>query len=233
MDKYKLKCETVRDLLPIYSDKLTSEATSADIEDHLTECEECREIFEAMQSDIPVKKADEKDKKQVKYLRKLNRRTLKITGVILGCVVLIVGVLIYACAWGVQPKKSDLELEYSYYIDEETGTEDYTVDITLKNGKGLHFYSDYEYITDDDGNMIGSKGVYNMRKILPWFKGGKNDEGKIITNSVSVGQVYVYTGSDSFGRSIDSDEIILECSDGDIVITVADIKAKGKLRVPE
>lgn len=226
MDKYKLKCEIVRDLLPVYADKLTSEVTAADIEDHLTECEECREIFENMQSDIPVKEADEKEKKQIKYLRKLNRRTLKITGAILGCIILIVGVIIYACAWGVQPKKSDLQLEYSYYIDEKTNTEDYTVDITLKNGKGLLFYSNDEIITDDDGNIIGSKSVYNMRKILPWFKGGKNDEGKITTNTVTVGHVYV--GFDNSDRNMDRDEIILECSDGDIVITVADIKAKGK-----
>lgn len=229
MDKYKLKCEIVRDLLPIYADKLTSEVTAADIEDHLAECEECREIFENMQGEIPVKEADEKDKKQIKYLKKLNRRTLKITGIILGCIVLIVGVIIYACVWGVQPKKSDLKLEYSYFIDEETGNEDYTVDITLKNGKGLHFYGDCDYGVDDDGNKIRpQKSVYNMRRVLPWFKGGENEEGKISTNSVSVG--YAYVGFDSSSRSVDDDEIILECSDGDIVITVADIKAKGKPR---
>lgn len=229
MDKYKLKCETVRDLLPIYADKLTCEVTTEDIENHLADCKECREIFDNMQSEIPVENANEKEKKQIKYLKKLNRRTLKITGVILGCLVVIAGVIFYACAWGVSPKKSDLQLEYFVYIDEETGTESYTVDITLKNGKGLRFIgsSDDNKITDKDGNIIQQKYVYNMRRILPWFIGGKNEEGKIITNSVSLG--FSYCGRDYDSRNIDSDELVLKCSDGDIVITVADIKAKGEL----
>ncbi len=229
MDKYKLKCETVRDLLPIYADNLTSAVTSADIEDHLAECEDCREILDTMQSDIPLKKADEKDKKQIKYLKKLNRRTLKITGIIIGCIVLIIGVTIYACAWGVSPKQSDLQIEYSYYINDETATESYVVDITLKNGKGLHFYSNDENIIDKDGNVVGIKSVYNMRRVLPWFKGGESEDGKIITNSVSVGYDYVGFYNDNTTRDIDNDMIILKCSDGDIVITVADIKAKGEL----
>ncbi|MDO4944576.1 MAG: zf-HC2 domain-containing protein [Ruminococcus sp.] len=223
MDKYKLKCETVRDLLPIYADKLTCEVTTEDIENHLADCKECREIFDNMQSEIPVENADEKEKKQIKYLKKLNRRTLKITGVILGCLVVIAGVIFYACAWGVSPKKSDLQLEYFVYIAKETGTESYTVDITLKNGKGLAFYGDENQITEKDGNITQQKIVYNIRQILPWFIGGENEEGKIITNSASLG--FSYCGGDS----VDSDELVLKCSDGDIVITVADIKAKGEL----
>lgn len=223
MDKYRLKCETVRDLLPIYADKLTCEVTTEDIENHLADCKECREIFDNMQSEIPVENADEKEKKQIKYLKKLNRRTLKITGIILGCLVVIAGVIFYACAWGVSPKKSDLQLEYFVYIAEETGTESYTVDITLKNGKGLAFYGDEKQITEKDGNITQQKIVYNIRQILLWFIGGENEEGKIITNSASLG--FSYCGGDS----VDSDELVLKCSDGDIVITVADIKAKGEL----
>lgn len=223
MDKYKLKCETVRDLLPIYADKLTCEVTTEDIENHLADCKECREIFDNMQSEIPVENADEKEKKQIKYLKKLNRRTLKITGIILGCLVVIAGVIFYACTWGVSPKKSDLQLEYFVYIAEDTGTESYSVDITLKNGKGLAFYRDEKKITEKDGNITQQKIVYNIRQILPWFIGGENEEGKIITNSASLG--FSYCGGDS----VDSDELVLKCSDGDIVITVADIKAKGEL----
>lgn len=228
MDKNKLKCETVRDLLPLYADKLTSDVTTADIENHLAECSKCREILDDMQTDIPVNMPDEKEKKEIKHLKKLNRRTMKIVAGILGCLVIVIGVVIYACAWGVSPKKSDLEIKYYVFIDKETGSEGYYVDVTLKNGKGLTFYGDSDNKTvDKDGYIITQKVEYNMRKILPWFIGGESENGKIITNSVSLGFSYGKDGPER--RDINNDELVLKCSDGDIVITVADIKAKGKL----
>ena len=38
-------CNIVRDLLPLYADGETSEATSEMIKEHLSECEECRKAL--------------------------------------------------------------------------------------------------------------------------------------------------------------------------------------------
>lgn len=65
----RLECDTVRDLLPVYIDKMTSEATNRAIEEHLDGCRECSAVLEQMQRPIPAETAPEvKDFK--KFLRK-------------------------------------------------------------------------------------------------------------------------------------------------------------------
>lgn len=65
----RLECDTVRDLLPVYIDKMTSEATNRAIEEHLEGCEDCTAVLEQMQQPIPAETAPEvKDFK--KFLKK-------------------------------------------------------------------------------------------------------------------------------------------------------------------
>ena len=44
----KLDCDVIRDLLPLYAEKLASPASSALVEQHLAECEACRAQLEQM-----------------------------------------------------------------------------------------------------------------------------------------------------------------------------------------
>ena len=44
-------CKIVQDLLPNYIENLTSEETNTFIEEHLTECEDCKKIYETMKKD--------------------------------------------------------------------------------------------------------------------------------------------------------------------------------------
>ena len=37
----KLSCEVIKDLLPLYYDKVCSEETKVIVEEHLNECENC------------------------------------------------------------------------------------------------------------------------------------------------------------------------------------------------
>lgn len=65
----KLTCDVVRDLLPMYVEELTSEATNELVEEHLGECKGCSEILEDMKYPMEVETAPEvKDFK--KYLKK-------------------------------------------------------------------------------------------------------------------------------------------------------------------
>lgn len=43
-----MKCEIIRDLLPSYVDKLTSNESNSEIEAHLNACSECEQIYENM-----------------------------------------------------------------------------------------------------------------------------------------------------------------------------------------
>lgn len=65
----KLTCDTIRDLLPMYVDELTSEATNKLVKEHVKECKECNKILENMKQPIEVETAPEvKEFKQ--YLKK-------------------------------------------------------------------------------------------------------------------------------------------------------------------
>ncbi len=48
----KFECELVADLLPRYIDKKCTKETTEFIEEHIKSCEECRELFEVMNTKI-------------------------------------------------------------------------------------------------------------------------------------------------------------------------------------
>lgn len=51
----KTSCEIIRDLLPLYVEHVTSEASNALVEEHLNECPDCKKELEQMQRPVPVK----------------------------------------------------------------------------------------------------------------------------------------------------------------------------------
>ena len=59
----KLPCEIVMDLLPSYIDELTSEISTEAVEEHLKECEKCKNILEEMKRDLVQEKQTEPEKK--------------------------------------------------------------------------------------------------------------------------------------------------------------------------
>ena len=50
----KQECEVVRDLLPLYIEKIASPASCALVEQHLAGCEACRTALEQMEKPVPV-----------------------------------------------------------------------------------------------------------------------------------------------------------------------------------
>ena len=47
-----MKCEIIRDLLPLYVDEICSKEASYEIESHLKDCDKCKHIFEQMNVEI-------------------------------------------------------------------------------------------------------------------------------------------------------------------------------------
>lgn len=68
----KITCDIVSDLFPLYIDEVCTEDTKSAVEEHIGECDKCREILENMSSDnpihIPEKTEVEKAKKPFKKL---------------------------------------------------------------------------------------------------------------------------------------------------------------------
>lgn len=75
-----MKCEVVRDLLPLYIDKLTSEESNKEIEKHLKNCKECYQYYQEMMGEIGVlaeiPKEEAEDVKVIKKIKKRSRKKL-------------------------------------------------------------------------------------------------------------------------------------------------------------
>ena len=52
----RLVCDTVKDLLPMYIDNMTSETSNKSIEEHINTCGECRSVLEQMRKPVEVAK---------------------------------------------------------------------------------------------------------------------------------------------------------------------------------
>ena len=60
----KHNCEVVRDLLPLYHDGVCSQESRMMVEEHLKECEACKEELEEIKKEVSVPNASMKDAAQ-------------------------------------------------------------------------------------------------------------------------------------------------------------------------
>ncbi len=93
-----MKCEIIRDLLPLYIDGLTSKESNQEIEKHLKNCEECQKYYQEMTGDIDnfsvITNEEIEDVNLIKKIKKKNRK--KALGIFVGAFVLS-GVLMGVC----------------------------------------------------------------------------------------------------------------------------------------
>lgn len=74
-----MNCEVIRDLLPLYTDGLTSLRTNQLIEEHLSSCPECSAFLEDLRVPIESPPPEDECDKLIKALRKQKRRNRIIT----------------------------------------------------------------------------------------------------------------------------------------------------------
>ncbi len=137
----KKNCKIVQDLLPNYIEKLTSKETNQFIEEHLSNCNDCKEILENMKED-PLNNNQNIEHKKVKYLRKYNRklRVFEISSIIL--LLIILGISIFY---------------WKYYRDGYFSVADTLIDVTSTCPDV--FYATIEEIETEEpkGELQGSK----------------------------------------------------------------------------
>ena len=73
--KNELNCEIIKDLLPLYVDKLVSEETKNIVEEHIEECDNCKSTLEDIN---PEEKINPEDNiKQVDCFKKIKKKSRK------------------------------------------------------------------------------------------------------------------------------------------------------------
>lgn len=95
----KLKCEVVKDLLPLYKEKLCSDVTAELVGQHLEDCESCANDFDAINQVITTTGKEQIDAKDSfkKFVRKVNRKRLiyLVVGIALAAIIGLGGPKVY------------------------------------------------------------------------------------------------------------------------------------------
>lgn len=72
--KEDLKCNIVRDLLPLYFDGLCSGETKSQLEEHMKHCGECSRLKQSLEADQPLPEGDGEWAESVTPLKKIRRK---------------------------------------------------------------------------------------------------------------------------------------------------------------
>ena len=163
-----MKCDIVKDLLPLYVDGLVRPLTRDEIEEHLQDCTDCRTQYGQMQTVLPVEpmKADT----EINYLKKIKEKHVR--NILICVIILIVLFISLTLMFGVGSSVKSKDMTYSYKIleaedfsfNEKTTVitpdgksleishgKQFMVDLELKNGKQLIVRTDWKTELGEDG----------------------------------------------------------------------------------
>ena len=156
----EIECNIIKDLLPNYIDKTTSEVTNKLIEKHLNSCNECMNILEEMNKDLDNQEIFNQDKK-IDYLK--GYRKNKVKSIIVAILSTIIVLLIVLCVLVIFDKKIDFFVDINkleVYLDDENSKEDSLLVFQITNHRlDLRFYEQYETVENKDDKSIYIKTV--------------------------------------------------------------------------
>ena len=166
--KSDIACNVVRDLLPNYIEKLTSEDTNRAIEVHFATCEVCSNEYEQMTKDI-VSSA-KVPMIELRFLKKV-RRTKKIAAAICVVLTLVLSYLLYASEYHYTLDKGDLssaitEFIYPSHLSQILPPcEAYVLETKSVGGTLIASYKDL-INKDNYGVAVFKKGWNNQYRII-------------------------------------------------------------------
>lgn len=156
--KNKLPCELVRDLFPTYIDELTSEVTNEWIKEHVTDCEDCRTILDAMR-EPGAQPLLEEEEKEIDFLKKTRKRNVKIAVGSILLAFVIFGVLMFTNIFMLGDPVSSEAVYCKASVDEKM----LTVEVTMTDSARVP--SDIKFIEEEPGVIqVSCKAVLTS----PW-----------------------------------------------------------------
>ena len=114
------ECSIVRDILPLYVDNVVSEDTKQFIEEHISQCHECKKELELSQRVIPTEEIHQERSNDAEVIKKVKKRLkyknliVGITSMILACCVMIItfNALTIPCIVDVSQEKIEIVRVY-------------------------------------------------------------------------------------------------------------------------
>ena len=163
-----MKCEIIRDLMPLYIDHLTSEVTNEMIEEHLRGCEDCQKFYEEMSGEIQSELKESikpQEKEKLNYLKRIKKKMVLQAFAIFCMVGIVVGIFFVTFGVGVTVDKNEVLIK-----EVETKKENWELELELKNG--AHF--DLLVVGDakesrsneDQNGEVTWEHVHTVKKVL-------------------------------------------------------------------
>lgn len=84
-----MKCNIVKDLLPLYFDGLCSEETCRQMEEHMEQCGECRQLKQSLEPEREWSDGHAEYKKNIQPFRKIRNKLRRKNALIIVCIILI------------------------------------------------------------------------------------------------------------------------------------------------
>lgn len=152
--KQDLDCKIVQDLLPNYIEKLTSDVTNSAVEEHVGNCEQCREMLSIMSAEITAQKTA--PKKELKFLKKI-KLTRLIAAVSCMLLALIFSYMLYASEYKFTNDKNVLSAAITEYTShgKHKVADAYVLETKEIDGVLIAFFKDN-----------GNPNVYGFARLL-------------------------------------------------------------------
>lgn len=194
-----MKCDIVRDLLPLYIDGLASEASQQEIEEHLQQCEQCSGIYQQMKAPIEHTTVATPSK-EIDYFKKIKKKNIKNVVMSIAIMIVIFGVLTSLFAVGTAVKKEDMT--YTYSIESNV----LWIHFKLDNGKKLLMRTQRTPLYNDKNEPIFDHVLYPCQIFTNPF----DDVGETFDYGLDIG---------NYDETIKREEkIIIEFKDQRVVI---------------
>lgn len=120
-----LKCDIVKDLLPLYCDGVVSNITEQEIKVHLENCPDCMAEYRALETALPMESGKGTSTKErfVKMMKRQRRKQIRKMGALLAAVCVLVGGVFYVLLQVPLVSKGSEEVAISrvYRYDTEEG----------------------------------------------------------------------------------------------------------------
>lgn len=176
-----MRCEIIKDLLPLYCDDALSDVSKEEVEKHIAECDDCKKTYEDMKNgDIKLDTAS-RNIEPLKKVKKKMRLTKIFFAFILLAVVLLGTAYELFCLHprlaktdqiSFIPEVTNYGVQYRYPNPDEDENHPFIVPIQDKEEKDIKIdkandcvYVDGEKLLDENGKPVPANG-----EVVPWGK---------------------------------------------------------------